>query len=238
MRTARFICGAIVTDIEGTVGPISFVRDVLFPYAQEHLAEFVAQHREDPEVAQALRDTAREAGEPDAREPRIVEILREWMTSDRKATPLKTLQGRIWTDGYERTGLRAEIYPDAAAGLRRWHAAGIELYVYSSGSVLAQKLYFSNTTEGDLLPLFRGLFDTTSGAKSDAASYRSIRDGVGKASADILYLSDREPEVDAAHAAGLEVATLLRPDDIAPGTTSKYRSFTSFDEIDVRLAGT
>jgi enolase-phosphatase E1 len=209
------------------------VRDVLFPYAQEHLAEFVASARDDATVVLALRETARLANEPDASEARVLELLRAWMDEDRKATPLKTLQGLIWAHGYASGVLRGHVYPDAAAGLRRWHAAGLALYVYSSGSVAAQKLLFGHSAQGDLTPLFRGYFDTTIGAKGEVDSYRGIAAAIAVPPADILFLSDREPELEAAHAAGWQVACLARPADVAPGARSAFPSFTSFDEISI-----
>ena len=227
----QFHCVAVVTDIEGTTGSIAFVRDVLFPYAQDHLTEFIARRRTDPDVAPALREAARLANEPQAGEARILEILREWMRDDRKLTPLKTLQGLIWAEGYERGELSGHIYADAAEGLRRWHAAGVALYVYSSGSVAAQKLLFGHSLAGDLTPLFRGYFDTATGAKNDPQAYGRIAATIGTPPSQILFLSDREAELDAAVTAGWQVAWLARPDDVPPGAVSKYPAFASFDDI-------
>jgi 2,3-diketo-5-methylthio-1-phosphopentane phosphatase len=145
VAAAPFRCAAVVTDIEGTTGSIAFVRDVLFPYAQQHLAAFVAQHRGDPAVARLLRDAAEAAGEPELADDRVVALLQRWITEDRKVTPLKTLQGLIWAAGYAGGELQGHVYPDAAAGLRRWQAAGLALFVYSSGSVAAQKLQFGHS---------------------------------------------------------------------------------------------
>ncbi len=209
------------------------MRDVLFPYAQEHLTDFIARRRDDPAVAQALRETASAAGEPQAAEARLIALLRAWMDEDRKITPLKTLQGLIWAEGYARGVLRGHVYADAAAALRRWHAAGLALYVYSSGSVGAQKLLFGHSTAGDLTPLFTGYFDTTIGAKGDAAAYRRIVAAIDVAPEDVLFLSDREAELDAARLAGWQAAFLARPADAPPGVTSKFPLFASFDEIDV-----
>jgi enolase-phosphatase E1 len=207
------------------------VRDVLFPYAQEHLAAFVAQHRADADVAQLLRDAAKAAGEPEASDDRIVALLHGWIADDRKFTPLKTLQGLIWADGYANGALRGHVYADAVAGLQRWHAAGIALYVYSSGSIAAQQLLFGHSTAGDLTPLFRGYFDTTIGPKIDADSYRRIAAAIGLAPTQIVFLSDREPELEAASAAGWHVGWLARPDDVPPDAQSAYPAFASFDEI-------
>jgi enolase-phosphatase E1 len=230
---APFRCAAIVTDIEGTTGSIAFVRDVLFPYAKEHLADFVAHRRGDPAVAQALRETAQAAHEPEASEARLISLLGSWIDEDRKITPLKTLQGLIWAEGYASEILFGHVYPDAAAGLRRWHAAGIPLYVYSSGSIAAQKLLFGHSTAGDLTPLFRGYFDTTSGAKTDPFAYRRIAESIALSPPDLLFLSDREAELEAAHQAGWQVACVARPADMPPETTSTFPTFRSFDQIGI-----
>jgi len=231
--TVRVRTPAIVTDIEGTTGSIAFVRDVLFPYAHEHIADFVARRGDEVDVRAALRDAATEAGEPDADDARIVAILRGWMDDDRKATPLKTLQGLMWAEGYDASGLRGHVYPDAAEALRAWHAAGIVLYVYSSGSVAAQKLLFGNSSEGDLLNVFSGFFDTTIGMKTDPASYTAIARAIGREPSTLTFLSDREAELDAAHAAGWSAIALVRPADVAPGTVSKFPAISSFAQLTV-----
>jgi enolase-phosphatase E1 len=236
VSATRFRCGAIVTDIEGTTGSTAFVRDVLFPYAQDHMADYVARHRDDPEVVKALHDAALDAGEPDAEEARIIEIMQGWIAEDRKITPLKTLQGLIWSAGYAQAAFHGHVYPDAANGLRRWRATGIDLYVYSSGSIEAQKLLFGNSTAGNLLALFSGFFDTTIGPKTEAKSYHHIADAVGMKPDDILFLSDREVELVAAHKANFQVACLARPHDTPPDApASVYPTFTTFDDIDPQI---
>lgn len=173
---------AILTDIEGTTSSIAFVAEVLFPYARAHLAAYVAAHP--AETAPILAEVAAsDPGDP-------VATLLRWIDEDRKATPLKALQGMIWSDGYASGAFRGHIYPDAVAGLQRWHAAGIALYVFSSGSVPAQKLLFGHSDAGDLTPLFSGYFDTTTGPKREAASYAKIAEAIGIAPADVLFLSD------------------------------------------------
>jgi len=234
VTAALFRCAAIVTDIEGTTGSIAFVRDVLFPYAQEHLADFIARRRADPEIARSLHEAAIAASEPQASETRIVGLLRAWMDEDRKVTPLKTLQGIIWAEGYARGVLQGHVYTDAAAGLRRWHAAGVALYVYSSGSIAAQKLLFGHSSAGDITPLFSGYFDTTIGAKGDVDAYGRIAAAIGVPAPDVLFLSDREAELDAAQLAGWQVACLARPADAPSGSVSKYRTFASFDDINIQ----
>jgi len=225
---------AVLVDIEGTTSTIAFVHEVLFPYADEHLDEYVAAHRAEPAVAGALRDAAQLAGlEPGADDAAVLAHLHAWIVEDRKATPLKTLQGLIWAEGFERAGLRAHVYPDATAGLRRWHAAGLALYVYSSGSVDAQRVLFANSVHGDLTPLFSGNFDTTVGSKRAPASYRVIADVIGIAPEDVVFLSDVDAELDAARATGMQTVRLLRPADTPAGATTAHPSAVSFDELDI-----
>ena len=193
---------AILTDIEGTTSSIAFVAEVLFPYARAHLADYVAAHR--AETAAILAEVAAtEPGDP-------VATLIRWIDEDRKATPLKTLQGMIWADGYASGAFRGHVYDDAVAGLRRWHAAGVRLYVFSSGSVAAQKQLFGFSEAGDLTPLFSGYFDTTTGAKRVAGSYAKIAAAIGEGPGDVLFLSDTSEEVAAARGAGMEARLIDR----------------------------
>jgi enolase-phosphatase E1 len=222
---------AIVTDIEGTTSTIAFVKDVLFPYADAHLDAYVALHRTDAVVAAALREAAELAGEPDAADARVLAHLHDWIAADRKATPLKTLQGLIWAAGYERGELHGHVYDDVPPALRAWHAAGIALYVYSSGSIVAQKVLFAHTAFGDLTPLFRDHFDTTIGAKRDAASYAAIARATGCAPEAMLFLSDVDAELDAARATGMQTGRLLRPSDTPPGATTTHPAYADFRAI-------
>jgi enolase-phosphatase E1 len=231
---ARIAARAVLVDIEGTTSTIAFVHQVLFPYADEHLDAYVAAHRSEPEVAQALRDAAQLAGErPDAPDATVLAHLHHWLREDLKVTPLKTLQGLIWAEGYAATGLRGHVYPDAAAGLRRWHAAGLRLYVYSSGSIEAQRTLFAHSDQGDLTPLFGGNFDTTTGPKREACSYTAIARAIAPAPADVVFLSDVDAELDAARTAGMQTVRLLRPADTPPGATTTHPSATTFDDIDI-----
>jgi enolase-phosphatase E1 len=204
----------VVTDIEGTTSPIAFVHQVLFPFAAAELAQFLAARREDPAVAAVLADVAARApGEP----PEAA--LRRWMAADEKITPLKTLQGMIWEAGFRDGRLRGRLWPDVAPHLRAWHAAGVRLAVFSSGSVAAQKLLFGFSEAGDLAPLFAGFFDTTTGAKREAASYRAILDALSAAPRESLFLSDVEAELDAAASAGMAACQLARAaDGTRPGS--------------------
>lgn len=219
---------AIVTDIEGTTGSIRFVHDVLFPYARERLAAFISQHANEPAVAEQLATVRDMIGEPDADQTRLVEILESWIDADRKATPLKALQGMIWESGYRQGDFTGHVYPDVVERLNAWHMAGIALYVYSSGSVQAQKLLFAHSDAGDLTPLFSGYFDTNTGAKAAAESYRCIAARLGLAGNEILFLSDAVPELDAAAAAGLHTTQLVRESGM---TTGDHPVADSFDAV-------
>lgn len=202
----------ILTDIEGTTSSISFVKDVLFPYARRALPAFVRARGNEAEVRRWLDAVATEHGAVCSDEV-IVEILQGMIDEDRKHTALKALQGMIWSDGYDNADFSAHIYPDAAAQLCDWHAAGIPLAVYSSGSVPAQKLFFGHTDAGDLTALFEGWFDTEVGHKRDAASYREIARRLDRPAGDILFLSDVVEELDAAREAGMRTVLIDRRDD-------------------------
>ena len=210
---------------------ISFVHEVLFPYADAHLDAYVAAHRNDPAVDGALREAATLIGDPAASDGDVLAHLHVWIAEDRKATPLKALQGLIWQEGYERSGLRGHVYDDVAPALRAWHDAGIALYIYSSGSIVAQKVLFANSSAGDLLPLFAGHFDTTIGAKRETASYAAIAREIGIAAGEILFLSDVDAELDAARDAGMHTARLLRPADTPPGATTTHPAYVDFTGI-------
>ncbi|HZU65621.1 MAG TPA: acireductone synthase [Novosphingobium sp.] len=203
---------AIVTDIEGTTSSIAFVAEVLFPYARARLAAYVAAHAQD--LAPLLARVRAEAGDAGLDEQACVAQLLAWADADAKIGPLKELQGLIWAEGYADGTLKGHIYADAAAGLARWQAAGLKLYVYSSGSVAAQKLLFGHSEAGDLTGLFAGWFDTGVGGKKEAASYAAIARAIGEttaiAAAEILFLSDVPAELAAARAAGLQVILLDR----------------------------
>ena len=221
---------AIVTDIEGTTSSISFVKDVLFPYARERLPAFVETHADKPEVQHWLHETAKEAGLVSASRHELVTLLQRWIDEDRKATPLKALQGLLWEDGYRDGEYQAHVYADVAPKLREWKQRGLELYVYSSGSVTAQKLFFGFSAAGDLTPLFSGFFDTECGPKRDANSYRSIAIAIGQPADGILFLSDVVEELDAARAAGMKTTLLAR----APATCPRpcaHACVTDFNAI-------
>lgn len=192
----------VLLDIEGTTSSIAFVTETLFPYARQHLAGFVAAHPNAtaPLLAQV---EAQEPGDP------IATLLR-WIDEDRKATPLKTLQGMIWAQGYADGTLDGHVYADTPDALRRWKAQGRRIYIYSSGSIAAQKLIFGHSTAGDLTPLLSGYFDTTTGPKREAKSYARIAEVIGLQPAAILFVSDVAAEVEAARAAGMQAVLIDR----------------------------
>jgi len=204
---------AIVTDIEGTTSSLSFVKDVLFPYAREHLGDYIQAHIDEPAVQVQLTALKHDAADELGSEPtteQMIALLARWIDEDRKATPLKALQGLVWEQGYRNGDFFGHIYADAVEVLRRWHAQGLSLNVYSSGSAYAQKLLFAHTEYGDLTPLFDGYFDTRVGAKGEVDSYRRIAEALGIAAHEILFLSDIQSELEAAQAAGFKTWMLVR----------------------------
>jgi enolase-phosphatase E1 len=230
---------AIVTDIEGTTSSITFVHDVLFPYAREHLPRFVHENRRHPEVAAALATVAAEVGSvaqggasAEPSDDELVRTLIRWIDTDRKHTALKTLQGMIWERGYEDGVFQGHVYDDAAVHLQKWKRRGLMLAVFSSGSVPAQRLIFGHSTHGDLTPCFSAYFDTTTGAKREAGAYGKIAAALGTAPGRILYLSDIEAELDAAKAAGMRTMQVVRP-----GTTpsAKHDQAATFADVDAAL---
>ena len=223
---------AIVTDIEGTTSSISFVRDVLFPYARKRLPAFVETHGDRPEVQHWLHEAAREAGLVEASRQEMIELLLQWIDQDRKSTALKALQGMIWKDGYEAGSYRAHMYPEVAARLRHWRAEGLRLYVYSSGSVPAQQLFFRHSEAGDLTPLFAGYFDTETGPKREAESYRRIAEAIDEQPRHLLFLSDIVEELDAAQAAGFHAGWLVREPHALP-VSPRHPVYRDFDAIHV-----
>ncbi|MGH8504128.1 MAG: acireductone synthase [Gammaproteobacteria bacterium] len=208
----KFLRPAILTDIEGTTSSISFVKDVLFPYARRALPRFVRDHGRDPKVRRWL-DAVAVANGCVCDDAMIAEVLQGWIDEDRKHTALKALQGLIWARGYRNGAFSAHVYRDAVEALKRWHEAGPALAVYSSGSVDAQKLFFKYSDAGDLTPLFSNYFDTQMGHKREANSYRRIADSLNRRPEDISFLSDVAEEFDAAREASMRTMLIDRRDD-------------------------
>lgn len=222
---------AIVTDIEGTTSSIRFVKDVLFPYARARLPAFVETHADQQAVQHWLHEAAEEAGLIEASRTEVIDRLIDWIDEDRKSTALKALQGMIWAEGYASGDYTSHVYPEVPARLAAWKARGLALYVYSSGSVPAQKLLFGHTVAGDLTPLFSGYFDTQTGAKRDTASYTAIATAIGEAPRQILFLSDVVEELDAAAGAGLRTTWLCREPAHCPAD-ARHPCVADFDSIE------
>lgn len=225
----------ILTDIEGTTSSISFVKDVLFPYARRKLPAFVRAHSGEPGVRHWLDQVQLELGGESFGDETLVATLIDWLDADRKHTALKALQGMVWQSGYRNGDFSAHVYADAATALQRWHEAGHALYVYSSGSVPAQKLFFGHSEAGNLGGLFSGFFDTEIGGKRDADSYRRIVDALGGSASEVLFLSDVVEELDAAREAGVDTVLLDRPEDYPQPRLDTaahgHRRVTSFEQI-------
>ncbi|MFF3849338.1 acireductone synthase [Streptomyces sp. NPDC002328] len=231
----RFDVDAVVLDIEGTTSATGFVVDVLYPYSRSRFEALLSERSGDPEVARAVAQVRELTGDPRADAEAVVKTLNAWLDEDRKATPLKTLQGLIWSEGFARGDLVSHFYDDVVPALRRWHEAGLRLYVYSSGSVAAQRAWFSSTPEGDLLPLVLGLFDTeNAGPKQEPESYRRIARATALAPERHLFLSDRPGELDAARAAGWHAVGIRRPGEpyYEQGVGDHAQAGT-FDEISI-----
>ncbi len=233
----------MLLDIEGTTTPIDFVYNVLFPYARRRMKEFLRAHHADEDVRadseQLIEENARDLGRGLAPPPienggdaqwESVAAYALWlMDQDRKSTPLKSLQGRIWESGYRAGELRSQLFADVPRAFARWRDEGRDICIYSSGSVLAQKLLFSHTEAGDLTRAIRDYFDTHVGAKREAASYRHIAAALGCEPADVVFVSDVVAELDAAAEAGLRTRLCVRPGN-PPQPPSSHQVIHSFDE--------
>ncbi|MBP2196612.1 acireductone synthase [Pantoea cypripedii] len=219
---------AIVTDIEGTTSDIRFVHNVLFPYARQHLATFVREHQAEQAVTAALEAVRQESGAPEATLDEVIATLISYIDLDRKSPGLKALQGMIWRDGYVEGQFTGHLYPDVLPAFERWRQQGKALYVYSSGSVAAQKLLFGYSDEGDLTSLFSGYFDTGVGAKRESQSYRNIAQQIGHDASELLFLSDIHQELDAAAEAGWRTLQLIRGE---ADSESRHRQVNDFSQI-------
>jgi enolase-phosphatase E1 len=230
----------LLLDIEGTTTPVSFVYDVLFPYARAHVHDFLRRHADEPTVrgdvaqlrnehrtdqSQGIAVPAWDETSPDAVVESATAYALSLMASDRKATGLKSLQGRIWQGGFESGALRGQVYPDVPPAFERWRRQGRLLAVFSSGSVLAQKQIFSTTPEGDLTRHIHAHFDTNVGSKREASSYTRIARELGLQAAEVLFLSDTPAELDAARAAGLGTTLIARDREAGPSSHAAARTF-------------
>jgi enolase-phosphatase E1 len=235
----------IILDVEGTTTSVSFVYDVLFPYARRNLKEFLLARMDDDELRHdidmleheraddALKglDPPAFVSEAGAVVDSVVSYANWLMDLDRKSTPLKSIQGRIWESGYKSGELKGHVYEDVPRAMKRWRKQGRVVYIYSSGSVVAQKLLFANSEFGDLCKYIAGHFDTGVGHKRQPDSYRRIADQLEQNPADILFVSDTAQELDAARSAGMAVVLIIRDAEQNESATGDYRTISSFDGL-------
>lgn len=222
----------ILTDIEGTSTSVKFVYDVLFPYFRSHIGELrdlVAQES----VQTAFRQTVELAASLENKKLNsiddIINTLYRWSEEDRKITPLKTVQGILWQNGYESGEIKGHVYEEVADSLKSWKEKGLELGIFSSGSIAAQKLIFGFSEAGDLTAYFTHYFDTTTGGKREMETYPKIADAVNVPAEAILFLSDIVEELEAAKAAGFQTVQLVRP-----GTERNWpQTVADFTEIEI-----
>jgi enolase-phosphatase E1 len=229
----------ILLDVEGTTTPVDFVYRILFPFAHARVETYLEAHFSDPGVAGDLAGLREEhardvvAGRTlpawDGSPRAAAAYARRLMDEDRKQPDLKSLQGRIWAAGYATGELVGQVYDDVPRALARWTAAGRRVAIFSSGSVLAQKLLFGHSDHGDLTPFLSGYFDTTTGPKREAGSYRRIAAALGQPPSAVLFVSDVTAELDAAREAGLATALAART---PPGPEpAGHLTVASFDDL-------
>ena len=239
-------CRAVLLDIEGTTSSISFVYDEMFPFVRRHLHEFV-ERQLNGSKSDAFELLARDAGhdsfgqwlekQPDQNPGDLIcaEVVR-LMDTDAKTTGLKQLQGEIWRDGFESGELVGHLYDDVVPAFHRWMGEGIAIYIYSSGSVDAQKLFFGHTAQGSVLPLINFHFDTKVGGKRVAESYVEISRRIQLSPAEILFVSDVVEELDAARKSGMQTVLSLRPGNPAITQSHSHPPVSSFDELQLQGA--
>jgi enolase-phosphatase E1 len=224
--------GHIVVDIEGTTSASAFVYDVLFPHARERFALWLEAHGGEPETAAVIAAVGAEIGVAEPSRDQVVDTLKEWTDADRKVTPLKTLQGMIWEEGFTGGELTSHFFPDALSALGAWHDAGLPISVYSSGSVLAQRNWYSHSPEGDLSGWISGYYDTVNaGPKREATSYHAIAAAIGAEPGSLLFCSDVVAELDAASEAGWQVVRVRRPGEPHALEDSGYPEVAEMTEI-------
>ncbi|MEO3865069.1 acireductone synthase [Rheinheimera fenheensis] len=223
---------AIITDIEGTTSRISFVTEILFPYAARELPEFMQQHASDPAVAEQLAACRSLMQQPDASLDAVIAQLQQWIAEDKKVTPLKALQGMVWQHGYQSGAFSGHVYQDVFEALKRWQQQGVKLYVYSSGSVQAQQLLFKYSDFGDMTPLFSGYFDTRIGGKGEMSSYAAILQHLQLPPKQVLFLSDVVAELDAAAPLGMATIQLIREGQ----ASARHATAHNFNEVEELIA--
>ncbi|KAM7364228.1 enolase-phosphatase E1 [Cochliomyia hominivorax] len=238
-----FYVKIILTDIEGTTTSISFVKDILFPYAKEHTQKYLEETcgtaetkniiidlKNLPQYEEFLKETNRDK-EQETEIKVISQFVNYLIDKDLKLGPLKTLQGYVWAEGYKTGNLKGHVYPDVPAAFKRWQEAGIKVAIYSSGSIKAQHLLFGQTELGNLLPYISGHFDTTSGHKQEKQSYVNIARALATDPKDILFLTDIVKEAETARLAGYQTAILSRPGN-GPLTDDDKSHFTVVNDFE------
>jgi len=230
---------AILLDIEGTTTPIDFVHKILFPFARKRVGDFVIDNFEQlgPEIAQLKAEHASDKSytmpfDEDSTDS-ISLYLKHLIDTDRKSTPLKAIQGRIWQAGYETGDLRSQIFDDVPKAFEKWKAAGKTIAIYSSGSVLAQQNLFQYTDHGDLTPFISGYFDTNIGGKREKTSYQRIGEELGRESGEILFVSDVVAELDAAKEAGMETSLSIRAGNAPITSDTIHQAIHSFAALQI-----
>lgn len=231
----------VLLDVEGTTSAITYVYDVMFPYARKGLDGYLASNSDNPALALVKDQIARDAGADDfaawtagANEPDQVlrEEVHRLMDGDIKATGLKQLQGLVWQAGFESGDLQAHVFDDVSPTLRTWRERGLDVRIYSSGSVHAQRLFFAHTEVGNLSPLLSGHYDTTTGPKREAASYAKIAEDWGLPPSEVLFLSDVTEELDAAREAGMATGLVNRPGNAEPAPSDPpHAAIESFERV-------
>ncbi len=233
----------VLLDIEGTTSSISFVHEVMFPFARKRVPDFVNSHWESDQLNECVELLAQDLGEDSvttwlngdtaSNQKTVIDAVVDMIDNDVKATGLKQLQGIIWKDGFHSGELVAHLYDDTAPSLEKWKALGLDLRIYSSGSIAAQKLFFGHSVAGDLLQLFSAHYDTTTGPKKEAESYRKIVADVGVEANRIVFVSDVPAELDAAAEAGLQTVLSIRPGNAVVEDDTKYYSVESFENLSI-----
>lgn len=236
----------ILLDIEGTTTPIDFVYKTLFPFARARVKDYLSHDWDAPEVqadlaqlrAEQAADITQGLNPPALEGESSIELIESavayihWlMDRDRKSTPLKAIQGRIWREGYQAGELLSQIFDDVPPAFARWRRQNKLICIYSSGSALAQKLLFAHTTAGDLTDYICRYFDTTIGYKIEADSYRRIAEELRLAPTEAVFISDVIAELDAARAAGMKTILALRPGNRPVEPPLAHPAVTSFASL-------
>ena len=235
----------VLLDIEGTTSSISFVYDKMFPYVREHLSSYLDANWNEESLQSCLPLLAADLNKPsladwidpataaDEQKRLVAAGVIELMDGDVKATGLKQLQGLIWKDGFHSSQLVAHLFDDVAPAIERWNDSGLDVRIYSSGSIAAQKLFFGHSVAGDLLSKLSGHYDTTTGGKKESASYQAIASEYGLPAEQVLFVSDVVEELVAARAAGMQTCLSLRAGNKDQGEND-FEKITTFADIKIK----